>query len=61
MFTSIIKELSGTKIIECSEIYIRQPLIIDDYESSNTAFEEELRSLFDNINLNYTKCNHSCI
>ena len=25
----------------------------------NIAFEEELRSLLDNINLNYTKCNNS--
>ena len=48
MFTSIIKELLGTKIAECNEI-ISQTLIDDEYESSNIASQKELRSISNNI------------
>ena len=51
MFTSIIKELLGTKIAE----YIKysQTLIDDKYESSNIASQKELRTI-SGINLNHT-------
>ena len=46
MFTSIIKELLGTKIAECNE-YSQTLIIIDDeYKSSNVASQKELRSIF---------------
>ena len=53
MFTSIIKELLGTKIAEC--IIICQALIDDEYESSNIASQKELRSISGNINVNHTR------
>ena len=40
MFTSLIKELLGTKIVECNEIC--QTLIDDEYKSSDIASQEEL-------------------
>ena len=47
MFTSIIKELLGSKIAECNEIYSQTLIIIDnEYESSNIASQKELRSIF---------------
>ena len=47
MFTSIIKELLGSKIAKCNEIYSQALIIIDDeYESSNIASQKELRSIF---------------
>ena len=44
MFTSIIKELLGTKIAEYS-----QTLIDDEYESSNVASQKELGNISGNI------------
>ena len=56
MFTSIIKELSGTKMAECNEICTN---IIDvERESSNMASQEELRSFSGDINLNYSRYTH---
>ena len=52
MFTSIIKELLGTKIAECNEIrkYSQTLIIIDDeYESSNIYSER----ISGNIHLNH--------
>ena len=47
LFTSIIKELLGSKIAKCNEIYSQILIIIDDeYESSNIASQKELRSIF---------------
>ena len=55
MFTSIIKELLGTKMAECNYIMkYSQTLIDDEYESSNIASQRELRSISDNINFNHT-------
>ena len=57
MFTSITKELLGTKIAQCNEIIsICQALIIDDeYKSINITSQKELRSISGNINLNHTR------
>ena len=55
MFISIIKELLGTKITECNEVYWSsycQTLIDDEYESSNIILYL-LRCISDS-NLNHT-------
>ena len=45
MFTSIIKDLLGTKIAECNKIYNHVPsiLIDDEYESSNTDSQKKIK------------------
>ena len=57
MFTSIIKELLGTKIAECNEIKLN--IVDDKYKSSNIASQKELRSISGNINLNITLCSYN--
>ena len=49
MLTSIMIELLGTKMI-----YVKHQAD-DEYESTNAAFKEELRRVYDIINLNHTK------
>ena len=56
MFISIIRELLTTKVVECNEIC--KTLFNDEYEGSNTASQEELRSFPGNINLNYSRYIH---
>ena len=57
MFTSLIKELLGTKIAECNEIC--QTLMDDEYKSSDIASQEELKVLLvANVNLNYSRYIH---
>ena len=56
MFTSITKELLGTKIAQCNEIIIIcQALIDDEYKSINITSQKELRSISGNIILNHTR------
>ena len=60
MFTSIIKELLGTKIAEYNEILPHYRfkniilLILNRKAAIAIASQEELRSISGNINLNHT-------
>ena len=55
MFTNIIKELLGTKVVECNS----QTLIIDDeYESSNIASQKEIGRISGNLDLSHTRYTH---